>query len=66
MVVFGGTDIRGGRGSAVGSLLVCLFLALLRNGFVIVNVSARYQQLLMNLIVLIAVSVSEMRHGRRA
>lgn len=65
-VVLGGTDIRGGRGSAVGSLLACLFLALLRNGFVIVNVSARYQQLLMGLIVLVAVSVSEMRHGRRA
>ena len=47
-------------------MLACLFLALLRNGFVIVNVSARYQQLLMGLIVLVAVSVSEMRHGRRA
>lgn len=65
-VVLGGTDIRGGRGSAAGSLLACLFLALLRNGFVVINVSARYQQLLMGLIVLAAVSVSEIRHGRRA
>ena len=51
-VILSGTDIRGGRGSAAGSLLACLFLALLRNGFVVLNVSARYQQLLMGLIVL--------------
>jgi ABC-type xylose transport system permease subunit len=56
-VVIGGTSLRGGSGSVVGSLVGALTIATLNNGMDLLNVSSFYQMVLKGLIIIIAVAV---------
>jgi ABC-type xylose transport system permease subunit len=56
-VVIGGTSLKGGKGSVVGSLLGALIIASLNNGMSLMNVPDFYQQVLKGLIVILAVSI---------
>lgn len=60
-VVIGGTSLLGGVGGVTGTLVGAIFIATLMNGLVIMNVSAFWQQVLMGLVVLAAVSLDKYR-----
>jgi ribose transport system permease protein len=63
-VVLGGTSMKGGRGSIVGTVLACLLVGVLRNGLTILSVPPYYQQLFIGLIILVSVIISEIRSRR--
>ncbi len=60
-VVLGGTSMKGGRGTIVGTVIACFLLGILRNGLVILSIPSYYQQLLIGIIILAAVIFAEVR-----
>ena len=60
--ILGGTSLRGGQGSIVGTMLGALLLAVLANGTVLLNVSGFWQRVIVGLVVLLAVLVDLFRH----
>ncbi|MCR6502814.1 ABC transporter permease [Shinella sp. CPCC 101442] len=55
-VVIGGTSLRGGTGSIIGTVIGALLTGVLLNGLVILNVSPYVQQILVGLIIVAAVA----------
>jgi ribose/xylose/arabinose/galactoside ABC-type transport system permease subunit len=53
--VIGGTNILGGRGSALGTLLGAFLVALLYNSLVLMNASAYWQNIFVGALILLAV-----------
>jgi ribose/xylose/arabinose/galactoside ABC-type transport system permease subunit len=62
-VIVGGTSLYGGRGSMVGTLIGVLFIGVLDNGMVLLNVNQYAQQVAHGFIILIAVLGSEGLRG---
>ncbi len=59
--ILGGTSLRGGQGSIVGTMLGALLLAVLANGTVLLNISGFWQRVIVGCVVLIAVLVDLFR-----
>jgi len=59
--ILGGTSLRGGQGSIVGTMLGAMLLAVLANGTVLLNVSSFWQRVIVGGVVLIAVLVDLFR-----
>ncbi len=59
--ILGGTSLRGGQGSVVGTMLGALLLTVLANGTVLLNVSGFWQRVIVGGVVLIAVLVDLFR-----
>ena len=55
--ILGGTSLRGGQGSIVGTILGALLMAVLANGIVLLNVSGYWERVIIGLVVLIAILV---------
>jgi ribose transport system permease protein len=53
--VIGGVSLSGGRGTIVGVIVGSLLMGILRNGLVLLNVSAYWQQVAIGLVILLAV-----------
>ncbi len=53
--VIGGISLAGGRGTIVGAMIGSLLMGILRNGLVLLNVSAYWQQVAIGLVILLAV-----------
>jgi ribose transport system permease protein len=62
--ILGGTSLRGGQGSIVGTMLGALLLTVLANGTVLLNVSGFWQRVIVGIVVLIAVLVDLFRRHR--
>ncbi len=63
-VILGGTSIYGGEGAVWRSLAGVLLLALINNGFNILNANPFYKDLTTGLIIVLAVALSAGRKGR--
>lgn len=63
-VIIGGTSLFGGRGSIYGSLLGAILLAMLNNALVIAGADFFWQQVAIGFIVVIAVTVNNIRENR--
>jgi ribose transport system permease protein len=65
-VVIGGTALAGGSGSILGTFLGAATIAVVRNGLVLLGISAYWQQVAVGLVIVIAVTVDVLgtRRGR--
>lgn len=63
-VVIGGGSLNGGRGSVLGTLCGACLMEVIRHGCVVLGVPAPYQQIIIGLIVIVAVSVDQLRQRR--
>lgn len=63
-VIIGGTSLFGGRGMIYGSLLGAILLSMLNNALVIAGVDFFYQLVAVGIIVIVAVTVNNIRENR--
>jgi ribose transport system permease protein len=63
-VVIGGGSLRGGEGSVIGTLVGAFIMGLLANGSDLLGVSPYWQQVIIGVIIILAVSVDEVRKRR--
>jgi ribose/xylose/arabinose/galactoside ABC-type transport system permease subunit len=63
-VVIGGTSLLGGIGRISGTVLGVILIASIRNGLVLLNVSAFWQQVAIGALILLAVSLDHLAKGR--
>lgn len=66
MVILGGTSLRGGRGSLVGTFIAVAILAVLQNGFALLQWSAFAQSIVLGTFLIIAVAVDQRARLRRS
>ena len=64
-VVIGGTSLKGGKGSVVGSLIGALIIESLNNGMSLLNVETFYQMPLKGAIVILAVAIDSLVENKR-
>lgn len=58
----GGTSLSGGKGTILGVLFGALFISILLNGMVLLNISSYYQQMLKGIVLILAVMVDVARN----
>lgn len=63
-VVIGGGSLNGGEGSAMGSIIGALMMAILRNGCNLVGIPTYVQNILIGVIIIGAVAVDRFKHGK--
>lgn len=59
--IIGGTSLKGGQGTIVGTIFGALLMAVLANGIVLMNVSGYWERVIIGLVVLIAILVDLLR-----
>jgi ribose transport system permease protein len=64
-VILGGVALTGGRGAIPGVVAGAALMGLLRNGFVLLSVSAYWQTIVIGLVVLVAVGMDGIRRTDR-
>ncbi len=65
-VVIGGGSLHGGEGSVVGTLIGALIMGLLSNGSDLLGISPYLQQAIIGAVIILAVTVDEVRKRRTA
>jgi ribose/xylose/arabinose/galactoside ABC-type transport system permease subunit len=63
-VVIGGTNLFGGEGGAIGSLLGALIIGVLGNGLNLLNVSPFWQRIAQGMVILLVVIFDQWRRRR--
>jgi len=64
-VVIGGGSLRGGEGTVVGSIIGAIIMAMLQNGCNLAGVPNYVQNIITGAIIITAVGVDRLRHGRQ-
>lgn len=59
--VIGGTSIVGGEGSAMGSIIGAVVVALIRNAMVLLQISTYWQSIVIGLVIVVSVSIDIIR-----
>jgi fructose transport system permease protein len=65
-VVLGGTSLFGGRGTVIGTLIGAVVVGVFRNGLTLIGVEVVWQYFVTGILVILAVSVDQLGHRRRA
>ncbi len=63
-VVIGGTSLRGGRGSMIGSIVGALIMGVLVNGLRIMSIPQEWQTVVVGVVILVAVYTDILRRGK--
>ena len=63
-IVVGGTALSGGKGNVVGTLFGVLFVTIVKNAFVLLEISLYYQKIFLGLMLLAAVIVQSLNERR--
>ena len=63
-VVIGGGSLNGGEGSVVGTLIGAFIMGLLSNGADLLNISNYWQQVIIGSVIILAVTLDEVRKRR--
>jgi len=64
--VLGGASLKGGEGSVIGGVLGVLFIALVQNAMIINGVGIFWQNIIIGLVLLLAVSLDRFKQAHRA
>lgn len=62
--VVGGTSLYGGKGTILGVFFGAIFIAILLNGMVLLNISSYYQQMLKGIVLILAVMIDVARNSK--
>jgi ribose transport system permease protein len=65
-VIIGGTSLKGGKGSVVGSLIGAAIVGVLKNGFVLIGMPIAGQTIGTGVIIILAVTIDSIRSGKRS
>ena len=60
-VVIGGVSLAGGQGSIIGVIIGAALMGVLRNGFVLLGISAYWQTVTIGLVIILAVAMDSLR-----
>lgn len=60
-VIIGGASLSGGKGTILGAILGAAIMGVLRNGLVLLNVSAYWQQAVIGLVIITAIAADRWR-----
>jgi ribose transport system permease protein len=60
-VIIGGASVSGGVGTILGTIIGAAIMGVLRNGLVLLNVSAYWQQTVMGCVIILAVTLDQLR-----
>lgn len=60
-VIIGGASLSGGRGTTLGAILGAAIMGVLRNGLILLNVSAYWQQSVLGFVILVAIAADQLR-----
>lgn len=63
--VIGGASLSGGAGSIVGAIIGAAIMGVLRNGLVLLDVSAYWQQTVIGIVIILAVALDNLRHLKK-
>ena len=60
-VIIGGASVTGGIGTVVGAIIGAAIMGVLKNGLVLLSVSAYWQQAIVGFVIILAVSMDQLR-----
>jgi len=64
--IIGGASFTGGKGTMIGTMLGCLIIAVLRNGFALLSIESSVQNIVLGLVIIGAVLMDVMRQEMEA
>jgi len=64
--IIGGASFTGGKGTMAGTMLGCLIIAVLRNGFTLLSIDSSVQNIVLGLVIILAVFMDVVRAGMEA
>ena len=64
-VIIGGASVTGGVGNVIGPILGAAIMGVLRNGLVLLDVSAYWQQAVLGVVIIVAVSFDKLQHKKK-
>ena len=64
-VIIGGASVNGGTGNIAGPILGAAIMGVLRNGLVLLSVSAYWQQAVLGIVIILAVTFDKLRSSKR-
>jgi ribose transport system permease protein len=65
-VIIGGASVTGGVGTVLGTIVGAAVMGVLRNGLILLSVSAYWQQTVVGVVVILAVTIDLVRHRLRS
>ena len=64
--IIGGASFNGGKGTMVGTMLGCLIISVLRNGFSLLSIDSAVQNVVLGLVIILAVYMDVVREQMEA
>ena len=62
-VILGGAALTGGKGTILGTFLGSMVIAILQNGMNMMSVGSYYQDIIIGLVLIVAVSIDAIKGG---